>query len=804
MSETPSRPSSIGSLVASRRRRLSAGSPDAPVRPADDGAPRLAARRTGETLIEGWAADPADPEHRFVVELLLDGVPVALARADLRLGAAIEGGAAVGDGCHGFAFSLDPAVLPHTGTAAVRLANGGEPVGAPIPLHVGEPFAAPLGPAGAVRWPGGLDLEGWVHRPSADGPPPRIEARIDDAIVALAFADRWREVRRGGHLRAEPAFRLRLPDEFADGRLHEVEVHADGQPLPGGPVAVLAFADTLGAHLDARAETEGERMRGERFDHWFPNGVPFADFERWEARFPLPSMPRLGTPPVAVALVGEDGAEASLAAPALDALGDWIGVVLPARDGGFEPADLQGFLEGEAADCEAVLVMPAGTLARPGGPERLVEALLSEPGAAIAFGDRLLMLEGGEPAPLAATAFDHERALEQGSAGAPFAIRRQAALAALDAGAGDADRLFLHPLDRALSGTARHLHVPGFGFTVPPAVPGATDRLAAAVRAHLAARGLAATIEPRAPASLPAVRVRREPLPGACSILLDAGWHDEAAVAAALEALEPTRRRRAATVLVSSPRLDSAALARLRLGGVEAEGAAPGRSPARRLSDAAARLSGEALCLLSVGITPLDDRWLDELLGRLADPATGLAAPLLVGRAGDIVEAGLALDLGTAPRPRYRGRGAEDPGHGDGLVVAHQVSAVGSRAFATRRADFLALGGFDSVLFPRHLYSADYALKLQALGRRVVLAPDARLLCEAPVDEAAGGLAAPGLQREIDTLSVRWADVAAADPFASPLLRRGGDGFDGLAWPPGDLTPRAGLVPPPRAVAPGW
>jgi hypothetical protein len=72
------------------------------------------------------------------------------------------------------------------------------------------------------------------------------------------------------------------------------------------------------------------------------------------------------------------------------------------------------------------------------------------------------------------------------------------------------------------------------------------------------------------------------------------------------------------------------------------------------------------------------------------------------------------------------------------------------------------------------------------------------------VDEAAGGLAAPALQREIDTLSARWARVAAADPFASPLLRRGGDGFDGLAWPPGDLAPRSGLVPPPRAVAPGW
>ncbi|RIY02715.1 hypothetical protein D3218_05000 [Aureimonas flava] len=800
MSDTPSKPSSIGSLVASRRRRR--GHADAGQAAPEDGALRLQARRTGETLIEGHAADPGDPERRFVVELLLDGVPVALARAEQRLAAAGDG-APVGDGCHGFAFALDPAVLPFAAVAQVRLANGGEPVGEPIALHGGEPFAPSPAPAGEVRWLGGLELAGWVHRAGAEGAPPRIEAHIDDATVSLAWADGWREVRRGATLRAEPAFRLRLPDRFADGRLHEVEVFADGQPLPGGPLRLLAFADGLAAHLEARAETEGERLRGERFDRWFPNGVPFSEFDRWSVRFPLPSPRPQAARPFAVAVCGEEGAEASLAAGALDRSGEWIGVVLPERDGRFDPADLQGFLEGEAADCDTVLLMQAGTLARPGGPERLLQALGDEPAAAVAYGDRLLLLEDGEPVPLAGTAFDTERALEQGSAGAPFAMRRGAVLAALGEGAGDLDRIFLHPLDRGFAGTPLHLHVPGFGFAVPPSPAGGAERLAEAVRAHLGARGTVAAVEPRPAATLPAVRVGREPAAGACAILIDAGWHDEATVAAALDALEPTRRRRGASILVSSPRLDERAAARLRLGGVEVRLAHAARSPARRLSEAAGHLGGETLCLLDAGLAPLDDRWLDELLGRLADPGTGLVAPLLVGRAGDVVEAGLALDLGTAPRPRFGGRGAEDPGHGDLLLVAHQVAAVGPAALATRRADFLALGGFDPVLFPRHLFAADYALKLQALGRRVVVTPDARLLRSEAAALAMPPLAA-GLAREVDTLSARWGHVLASDPFANPLLRRGGDGFDGLAWPPADAAPRTGLVGPPRAVAPGW
>jgi len=313
---------------------------------------------------------------------------------------------------------------------------------------------------------------------------------------------------------------------------------------------------------------------------------------------------------------------------------------------------------------------------------------------------------------------------------------------------------------------------------------------------------LSAEVEPRATATLPAVRVRRaagEPV----AILLDAGGLDESALERALEALEATRSRTPASVFVSSDRLGEAAAARLRLGGLRVEIAARGVSPARRIGDAAAQLDAPFLCLLDARLVPLDDGWLGELLGRASDPGTGLAAPVLTGLAGDVVEAGLLAELGSAPVPRFRGCGPEDPGFADTLRVAHQVSCVGRQALVTRRADFQALGGFDPVLFPRHLGAADYALKLQALGRRIVVSPDARLVCAEP-ERVPSPLEAAGLAREVAALSARWSRTLAADPFGHPLLRRGTLAFSGLAWPPGDLSARSAAVPAPRPVPLGW
>ncbi|MBB3950213.1 hypothetical protein [Aureimonas jatrophae] len=798
MNPISSAPSSIGSLVASRRRRRAGGAPDPELSLAGD--LRLAVARTGEFLIEGHAADPLDPERRFVVELVLDGVASTIARADLFVpGLALAGadGPAVGDGCYGFVFALDGAQLPHVAVAEVRLANGAPLPGSPIRLHEGEPFVPADRPWGLARWRGGLEIEGWVSREAAPFPA-RVEARIDDETVAVARADRWRSVERGGDLQAEPGFRLRLPEEWADGRLHEVEIRVAGRPLPGAPLPILAAPDGLAAFFEGRAETDAERPRAERFDRWFPRSVPFAEFARWEARFP-PAVPELPAQMrIAVAVIGEDGAEETLQAPDLLPRADWIGAVLPEREGRFEPGDLLHFLRDEGANCELLVVMRAGTLARPGGAERLLSALVTDPDAALAYGDAFLVLADGSEAPLALTAPDRERMLEQGAVGNALALRRAGAIQALEQGSATLDDLFLSPLEGASSRNT-HRHVPGFGFALPLFGAGAADQLASAARRILAREDTAADVEPRADTTLPAVRIRRAVAMDA-TIVLDLGHGDAAVLERALDALEASRRVARVALSVSACALDEASARSLRLGGVAVECAPAGVSSARRLAGALMRAETEAVCLLDARLRPLDDAWLAELLGRLGDPGTGLVAPLITDREGFVLQAGLRLSLGRAPEPRGWGCGAQDPGPGDVLRVAHQVAAILPEAFATRRADFTALGGFDPVLFPCRFGAADYALKLQALGRRIVVSPDARFWREgagvspSPLERAAQ-------MREAARLEARWAHAAACDPFCNPLVA--GDG-DALAWPPGDPAPRSGAMRPPRPVPPGW
>ena len=60
------------------------------------------------------------------------------------------------------------------------------------------------------------------------------------------------------------------------------------------------------------------------------------------------------------------------------------------------------------------------------------------------------------------------------------------------------------------------------------------------------------------------------------------------------------------------------------------------------------------------------------------------------------------------------------------------------------------------------------------------------------------------LDREARALFARWTEVSASDPFHNPLLGRGTPSVVGLAWPPGDLSPRRSTIRQPRAVPPGW
>ena len=66
----------------------------------------LAFERTDEAGFSGFIYDPNDLSRRFVVELLLDGIALRLARAEAYVPELAS--ELIGDGCYGFSFVLPP------------------------------------------------------------------------------------------------------------------------------------------------------------------------------------------------------------------------------------------------------------------------------------------------------------------------------------------------------------------------------------------------------------------------------------------------------------------------------------------------------------------------------------------------------------------------------------------------------------------------------------------------------------------------------------------------------------------------
>lgn len=117
----------------------------------DWAAVRGAVKFRAPDFLKGWAFDPARPEARLQVEVLLDGRFVGLVTADgLREDLVAEG---VGDGRHGFRLNLGTALGRATGKLVVR------PVGSTIPLPGGEVKLAGVGRDGQVAAAGYLDSE---------------------------------------------------------------------------------------------------------------------------------------------------------------------------------------------------------------------------------------------------------------------------------------------------------------------------------------------------------------------------------------------------------------------------------------------------------------------------------------------------------------------------------------------------------------------------------------------------------------------------------------------------------------------
>jgi hypothetical protein len=339
-----------------------------PPRPVVAG--RLA--RLGPHAFGGHAFDPRDPARKLVVELLVDGIAVAAARADLYDNDLARDG--IGDGCHAFAFTLDDVTIEPGSMITARLANLDLAIGDPV--H-GTDFAEPTtNRPGSVRMAEGLRVTGWVAPRDGDA---WVAIHVDGLAITEARADGWtRPEPPADPAAAVPAFDLHLPERFADGRPHRlVARNAAGEELVGSPLAFTVAAPTTPAADD---EASNERNAPASFDG-----------------------------EIAVILVGDGAIHETLASLDAQDHARWIAAALPGSGTAFDRDAARAFLEGDAAASAIIVFTRAGARLRVDALSLLAEALM-RPGIAAAYADREAPATDGDAPALFALPADRARA----------------------------------------------------------------------------------------------------------------------------------------------------------------------------------------------------------------------------------------------------------------------------------------------------------------------------------------------------------------------------------------------------------
>ena len=778
-----------------------------PARTKPSARPKLISRfaLAHDGTLSGFVFDPEAPERRYTVEILLDGLVVRTTYANAFVPELFQQDL---DGACGFAVTVEPDLLRSASILEARLANLGTPIGQPIDLENEVAGPVDLRPTCELRWLGGLHFQGWIDGETAAF----LEAIVDGETVAQVRATAWSYIDQGGNGQAgrnARAFDFHVPQRFADGRVHKISLRReDGEQIPATAVFV-AFPDGLAEMIDAIGGHDAERLRGKLYDQLIPASLPLTDYADWRDRFPLPA-PQASQLQLAVVIAGTAGAQQTLSTLEAQSHENWTAGVIDGEPLVVDSDTLREFLEDAAADAGHVVVMMAGMSLEQNALARIAAAFDAYPDATALYGDLDFLADDGRLWPLAFPAFDYERMLEQGYCAHLFAVRREALLAGLKAGPDNLYRLFNCLLDHTGPQQTNILHLPGTLANLPKLNrTSASAQLAAASDMHLRARGIETEVTRQQGNLFPAVRIKRS-IPRERVTVIIPTRDRLSLLRTCLDSIAPAvERSRADILIVDNDSTDPDAidyLADLPRRGIRTLRIEGPFNFARLNNQAASMLDSDVLCLLNNDIEASSDDWLEEMLTRLSEPDVGAVGALLTWPGGVVQHGGVVLGMNFAATHAFTDRLSDDPGFLDQLRVAHECSAVTAACLATRRSDYLAMGGMDEARFAVAFNDVDYCLRLRQAGKRVVFTPHAKLIHAESASRGKDDRAdrRDRFERELNLLRARWGESLNEDPTYNPQLSRDGVPYSGLAWPPGVRNPRYKHVLPARDLPLGF
>ncbi|MBA1193703.1 glycosyltransferase family 2 protein [Pseudomonas entomophila] len=190
-------------------------------------------------VLHGWAMDNVHQEERLIIEVYIDGVSVAVARADR-----YEPGAQGGDQYHGFVVQLSQNWLNDARLITARIAN--QPIALEGQILLPASLSQDTAEITSQIWhTGGLRVGGWCWDPKAPHRHVQIIIRKGDHVIAKAVCNAHNQA-LAYRATSDHGFSIDLPWELADGETHELEILNDlGQPLNGSPIRLRCYPEGI-------------------------------------------------------------------------------------------------------------------------------------------------------------------------------------------------------------------------------------------------------------------------------------------------------------------------------------------------------------------------------------------------------------------------------------------------------------------------------------------------------------------------------------------------------------------------------
>ncbi len=201
-----------------------------------------------------------------------------------------------------------------------------------------------------------------------------------------------------------------------------------------------------------------------------------------------------------------------------------------------------------------------------------------------------------------------------------------------------------------------------------------------------------------------------------------------------------------------------------------------------RLAEAA---TGEFVILLNDDIRVISRGWIEEMLMWCQQDGISGAGAKLFFPDGRIQHAGVLL-LGQGPSHPYYLHPGSEIGQVCAAVVPRDYSAVTGACTMIRRADFLAVGGYDTA-YRINYNDVDFCMRLNAhTGGHFVFTPYA---CLEHHESVSRPEPEPG---DLAKFNRQWAEIVGHDPFYNPNLSQNSPRF-ALATEPLSLAEVYGL-----------